>query len=211
MLNERIANLKLDMAQRTDTHGDKFQIEIERTIIKDRAIAGELLSRIMRRVTGASNHYEAGAFAGFQLLAYTSIWGKTELVLKGKNQYALNPPETPLGMIRSLEYFVQNMEERLAHNQRDLADSEKKCGELESKIGQPFEHEEKLLSLAQRQQQLEDALDITKNQASNSLATEETTQPVEQEVESIQKTARQSHGKTATVKTPAKIRAAVAH
>jgi hypothetical protein len=64
---------------------------------------------------------------------------------------------------------VQNLEERVAYNQRDLADSEKKCGELETKIGQPFEHEAKLQSLAQRQQQLEDALDITKNQAANSL------------------------------------------
>jgi hypothetical protein len=44
---------------------------------------------------------------------------------------------------------------------------------LEAKIGQPFEHESKLQSLVLRQQELETALDITKNQASNALSAEE--------------------------------------
>jgi hypothetical protein len=123
----------------------------------------------------------------------------------------LNVAETPLGMIRSLEYLVQNLEERVTHNQRDLADSEKKCRELETKLGQPFEHESKLQSLAQRQQQLEDALDITKNQAANSLSTEEAGQTTEIETEAVQNTVRQSHAKTATEKPSAKTRVAVVH
>jgi hypothetical protein len=211
MLNERIENLKLDMAQRTDTRGDAFQIILEKSVVKDRAIAGELLSRITRRVANANNQFEIGAFGGFQLFARSSLWGKVELVLNGKNHYALNVAETPLGMIRSLEYLVQNFEERVAYNQRDLADSEKKCGELETKIGQPFEHEAKLQSLAQRQQQLEDALDITKNQAANSLSTEEAGQTTEPETESAEKTIRQTHGKSAAEKPAAKKRVAMAH
>ncbi|HTV42363.1 MAG TPA: hypothetical protein VMF08_17475 [Candidatus Sulfotelmatobacter sp.] len=61
---------------------------------------------------------------------------------------------------------------------------------MEMKIGQPFEHGEKLQALCQREKKLEDALDITKNQASNSLAAEETeVQTIkETEVESIQET-----------------------
>ena len=211
MQNERIENLKFDMTQRANTRGDAFQIEIERTIVKDRAIAGELLSRIIRRVANANNQFEIGTFGGFPLFARSSLWGKVELVLKGKNHYALNLAETPLGMIRSLEYLVQNFEERLAHNQRDLADSEKKCAELETKIGQPFEHEARLQSLAQRQQQLEDALDITKNQAANSLSTEEAGQTTEAETEAVQESVRHSHGKSETEKPAAKMRVAMAH
>jgi len=131
--------------------------------------------------------------------------------LHGKNHYALNVAETPLGMIRSLEYLVQNLEERVTYNQRDLADSEKKCRELETKLGQPFEHESKLQSLAQRQQQLEDALDITKNQAANSLSTEEAGQTTGEETEAVQKTVRQSQGNAATERNGAKMRVAVAH
>jgi hypothetical protein len=211
MLNERIDNLKLDMAQRTDTRGDAFQMVLEKTVVKDRAIAGELLSRITRRVANANNQYEIGTFGGFQLFARSNLWGKVELVLNGKNHYSLNLAETPLGMIRSLEYLVQNFEERLEHDQRDLADSEKKCRELETKLGQPFEHEAKLQSLAQRQQQLEDALDITKNQAANSLSTEETGQTTEPETVDVEKSVRQAHGKSATEIPAAKMRVAMAH
>jgi hypothetical protein len=211
MLNERIENLKLDMAQRADTRGDAFQIILEKSVVKDRAIAGELLSRITRRVANANNQFEIGAFGGFPLFARSSLWGKVELVLHGKNQYALNVAETPLGMIRSLEYLVQNLEERVTYNQRDLADSEKKCRELETKLGQPFEHESKLQSLAQRQQQLEDALDITKNQAANSLSTEEAGQTTEPETEDVEKNVRQAHGKSAAEKSVGKMRVAMAH
>jgi len=82
---------------------------------------------------------------------------------------------------------------------------------LETKLGQPFEHESKLQSLAQRQQQLEDALDITKNQAANSLSTEEAGQTTGEETEAVQKTVRQSQGNAATERNGAKMRVAVAH
>jgi hypothetical protein len=135
--------------------------------------------------------------------------------LKGKNHYALDATETSLGTVRSLEYFVQNMEDRLAHKQAELADAEKKCGELEVKIGQPFEYEAKLQTLAVRQKELEEALDITKNQAANSLAAEATEPAVEvepeaeTESESVQTAVRQSHAKTSKV--TAKVRVAMAH
>jgi len=54
-------------------------------------------------------------------------------------------------------------------------------------------------------------LDITKNQAANSLAAEETGQTTEEEVEAVQKTVQQSRVKTATTKSAAKMRVALAH
>jgi hypothetical protein len=118
-----------------------------------------------------------------------------------------------LGTVRSLEYFVQNMEDRLTHKQNELADSEKKCVELEAKIGQPFEYEAKLQSLAVRQKELEEALDINKNQAANSLEAEATEQAVEvvpeAETQSVKTSVRQSRIKTSKV--TAKMRVAVAH
>jgi hypothetical protein len=203
------------MAQRINTHGDAFQIVLEKSVVKDRAIAGELLTRISRRASGAQDQFDIGSFAGFELSVRASLWGRVEFVLKGKNHYALDATETSLGTVRSLEYFVQNMEDRLAHKQSELADSEKKCGELEAKIGQPFEHEAKLQSFAVRQKELEEALDITKNQAANSLAAEVTEPAVEveaeSETESVEANVRQSRGKTPATKLTAKVRVAMAH
>jgi phage shock protein A len=212
---QHIENLKLDMAQRTDTHGDAFQILLEKSVVKDRAIAGELLTRIARRISDSHKQFDIGSFAGFELSVRSSLWGRVEFVLKGKNHYALDATETSLGTVRSLEYFVQNMEDRLAHKQIELADAEKKHGELETKIGQPFEHEAKLQSLGTRQKELEEALDITKNQAANSLAAEATEQAVEvepeTESESVQTSVRQSRGKTPATKATVTVRVAMAH
>ena len=41
--------------------------------------------------------------------------------------------------------------------------------ELEAKVGEPFEHEAKLKTLTQRQEEIVKALDLTRNQASNRL------------------------------------------
>jgi hypothetical protein len=57
---------------------------------------------------------------------------------------------------------------------------------LAAKIGRRFEHQEKLQSLVKRKKELEDALDITKNQASNVLAAEET------EVQTVKETEGES-------------------
>jgi len=57
---------------------------------------------------------------------------------------------------------------------------------------------------------LEDALDITKNQAANSLSTEEAGQTTEPETESAEKTIRQTYGKSAAEKPADKIRVAIA-
>jgi hypothetical protein len=210
---QHIENLKMDMAQRADTHGDAFQILLERSVVKDRAIAGELLTRIARRISDSHQQFDIGSFAGFELSVRSSLWGRVEFVLKGKNHYALDATETSLGTVRSLEYFVQNMEDRLAHKQAELADAEKKHGELETKIGQPFEHEAKLQTLAARQKELEEALDITKNQAANSLAAEATEPAVEvgpeAETESVQTAVQRSPAKTSKV--TAKVRVAMAH
>jgi len=118
-----------------------------------------------------------------------------------------------LGTIRSLEYVPQNFEERLAHQQRDLADSEKQCRELEAKVGQIFEHEARLESLGGRQKELEEALDITKNQAANSLAAEETEVVIETktETESVLNDTPRPRVKIPAMKASPKIHAAMAH
>ena len=173
LYTQRIENLKLDMAVRKDTRGDAFEIEIAKTTYKDRGIAGELINRAAQRAAGGTEEQPIGFFAGFQLCARSTFLQRVEIVLKGKNHYIANVSDTPLGTIRSVEYTAQSMEEKLQLWHRDLTEAEKNSRELEAKIGQPFEHEPKLQSLVLRQQELENALDITKNQASNSLSAEE--------------------------------------
>jgi predicted nucleic acid-binding Zn-ribbon protein len=64
-----------------------------------------------------------------------------------------------------LEATVQGFEERAARLDSDIADANKRAKELQSKIGAPFEREERYQELCRRQGEIEDKLDLTKNQA----------------------------------------------
>jgi hypothetical protein len=213
VIKERIENISLDVAQRKDTTGDAFCIELEKQIVKDRGIAGELLNRIARRFASSNQSHVVGSFAGFQLVARPGVLQPTDFLLKAHYHYTINVGETPLGTVRSLEYAAQSLEERLEREKRELAETEKNCKELETKIGEPFEHEAKLQSLVKREKELEEALDITKNQAAASLAAEETEIQTEQESESesVENTVQQSPAENSVKKLSTKMRVAMAH
>ena len=50
-------------------------------------------------------------------------------------------------------------------SEADIKDSQKRAGELETKVGAVFEKEERYHFLVKRQAEIEDKLDLTKNQA----------------------------------------------
>ncbi len=106
-----------------------------------------------------------GTFAGYDLFMRSSYNNSAELVLRGKNSYSIRVTDTALGTIRSLEGTVQGFEERAAKLEADIKDSQKRAGELETKVGANFEKEERYHFLVKRQSEIEDKLDLTKNQA----------------------------------------------
>lgn len=169
IISQRLENVKLDIATRTETRGDAFEIRIANGTFKDRAQAGESLNRLAGQLAGRGCEKEIGEFAGFRLVLRIAFLEHAEILLKGKNTYSANLSETGLGTIRSMEYTVQNLDECQERYTHELAESEKRRRELESKIGQPFEHEEKLQSLTLRQQEIVKSLDLTKNQAANNM------------------------------------------
>jgi predicted nucleic acid-binding Zn-ribbon protein len=101
-----------------------------------------------------------------------------ELVLRGKNSYSSRVTDTALGTIRSLESEVQGFEERASRLETDIRDSRKRGVELDAKVGAPFEKEERYHHLVKRQSEIEDQLDLTKNQAPNQLEAAENTEAI---------------------------------
>ena len=155
-----------DIAARQDTSGDRFSIELDGQTLDNRGIAGEL---IVRRAEKIKNRFgddvRVGRFAGFDLFLRPSFNNTVEVVVRGKNSYAARVTDTAQGTIRSLEATVQGFEERAAKLGADIADAHKRGKELDSKVGAPFEHEERYQHLSRRQSEIEEKLDLTKNQA----------------------------------------------
>ena len=162
----RLANLRRDIAARQDTSGDKFIIELDGQTVNNRGIAGELIVRHAEKIKnrfGEDVHF--GRFAGFDLFLRPGFNSAVEVVLRGHNSYGARVTDTALGTIRSLEATVQGFEERAARLETDIADAQKRGTELETKVGAPFEHEKRYQELCGRQNEIEEKLDLTRNQA----------------------------------------------
>ncbi|MGB7745841.1 MAG: DEAD/DEAH box helicase [Verrucomicrobiia bacterium] len=176
---ERLANLREDLTGRQDTSGDRFRIELDKQVLDNRGIAGELLLRRAEKTkTRFGEDIRIGRFAGFDMFIRSGFNNTSELVLRGKNSYSSRVTDTALGTIRSLESEVQSFEERAARLETDIRDSRKRGVELEAKVGAPFEKEERYHHLVKRQSEIEDQLDLTKNQAPNQLEATENTEAI---------------------------------
>ncbi len=155
---------------RQDTSGDKFRIELDKQVLDNRGIAGELM---LRRAEKTKHRFgediRIGRFAGFDLFIRSGFNNSAELVLRGQNSYSTRVTDTALGTIRSLESVVQGFEERATRLEADIRDSRKRAVELEAKVGAPFEKEDRYHHLVKRQSEIEEQLDLTKNQAPNQL------------------------------------------
>lgn len=124
---------------------------------------------IVRRAEKIKNRFgdnvRVGRFAGFDLFLRPSFNNTVEMIVRGKNSYAARVTDTAQGTIRSLEANVQGFEERATKLEYDITDATKRAKELETKVGAHFEREERYQELTRRQSEIEEKLDLTKNQA----------------------------------------------
>jgi predicted nucleic acid-binding Zn-ribbon protein len=102
----------------------------------------------------------------------------------------LTPEE--LAAARAVEATVQGFEERGAKLETDIADTRKRGKELETKIGAPFEHEQRFQELCLRQSEIEEMLDLTKNQAPSQVdaVSGEDNEPKNSETQNVAETVR---------------------
>jgi hypothetical protein len=134
--------------------------------LDNRGIAGELILRRAEKIKNCfGDDVRIGRFAGFDLFLRPSFNNAVEILLRGHNCYGARVTDTALGTIRSVEATVQGFEERGAKLETDIADARKRGNELETKVGAPFEHEQRYQELCLRQSGIEEMLDLTKNQA----------------------------------------------
>jgi hypothetical protein len=167
----RLGNLRQDITKREDTSGENFRLELDGETILNRGIAGELLIRRaekLRQATG--DDVRVGRFAGFDLFLRVGFTGDADVVVRGKNSYSARVTDTALGTIRSLESTVQGFEDRAQKLESTISDDLKRAKELEQKIGAPFDREERFQQLIRRQAEIEESLDLTKNQAPGQVA-----------------------------------------
>ena len=176
----RLANLRLDLAQRHETSGEQFSMEIDGQTLTNRGIAGELLLRHAEKLKGrAFEDVPIGRFAGFRIALHASFDGQPEIHVHGHNCYAARVTDTALGTIRSLEATVQGLGERGEKLEQDGLSLRQRATDLADRIGAAFEYEDHFQELRKRQSAIADQLDLTKNQAATQLDAASGTQQAE--------------------------------
>jgi hypothetical protein len=176
-LEKRLEAVRQDLALRHDTSGDRFAIVIDGQDIRDRGVAGELILRRAEKMRGSGQEKQMGTFAGFQLFVADVLMRGPEAVLKGAAVHSAKVTDTALGTIRSLEHAVQSLPETVETIERNIAHTRKRLADLTTQTDQPFEYNEKLTALLHRQQEITDALDLTKHQASSQLDADSPAEP----------------------------------
>ena len=171
-MEKRLEAVRRDLATRQDTSGDLFMMLIDGQPIRDRGIAGELLLRRAERVRGTRKDLLVGTLGGFQVFVADNFMQGPEIVLKGATTYTAKVTDTAHGTIRSVEHTIQHLEEVAETLTRNIADTQKRLTDTQAQVNLPFEYAERLAELVQRQQQIEDELDLTKNQASAQVGAE---------------------------------------
>ena len=168
-LEKRLANVREDIAIRQDTSGDNFVMVLDGQEIRDRGIAGELLLRRAERMRRTHAELPVGSIAGFRVFVAVNFMQGPEIVLKAAATYVAKVTDTAHGTIRSIEHTIQHLEEAAATLVQNISDSRKRLADSQAQANAPFEYDERLASLVRRQQEIEDELDLTKDQASGQL------------------------------------------
>ena len=163
-LEQRLDAVRHDLATRQDTSGDKFVMVIEGQEIRDRGIAGELLMRRAERMRGTGAERQVGTIAGFHVFVADNFMQGPEIVLKGTTTYTAKVTDTALGTMRSVEHTIQHLDERAEALDRNIADTRKRLADTQAQVDAPFEYAERLAELVRRQDEIENALDLTKSQ-----------------------------------------------
>jgi hypothetical protein len=168
-LEQRLEAVRRDLTTRQDTSGDQFVMLLEGQEIRDRGSAGELLLRRAEKLRGSRTERHVGTLAGFQVWIADNFMGSPEILIKGATTYSAKATDTAHGTIRSVEHTIQHLEEVAETLTRNITDTRKRLADTQTQVNAPFEYAERLAELVQRQQAIEDELDLTKNQAAAQL------------------------------------------
>ena len=142
-----------------------------------------MLLRHAERIRGSQAERQVGSIAGFRLFVADNMLRGPEIVLKGAGDYTAKVTDTALGTIRSVKHTIQHLDETSANLAQNIIDTRKRLFDTQVQVEAPFEYAERLASLARRQQEIADHLDLTKDQAPSGLDGEPNEPPSEDDAQ----------------------------
>jgi hypothetical protein len=143
---ERIAAIREDLSRRVTTRGGAFAFEGDGRRVTERRTAGALLLSKLRLAehSRAEGEWRIGRLGGFDLVceAHATLAGafRVALVLQRakRQEIAVEPDLTALGLISRLEHVLERFELDLQEQQRLVSDATGRLGDYEARLGEAF-------------------------------------------------------------------------
>ncbi len=142
---------------------EEFQIIIDNKTYDNREDAGEII-KVLSDNAVSTEEKQIGKFNGFDLFIKKKQMSFNELILKGNSTYRIELGDSLHGNVVRIENVVKSLESYIGKLEDKIVEYNRNMEESKSEFERPFEHEELLTEKSRRQFELDELLDINKNE-----------------------------------------------
>jgi N12 class adenine-specific DNA methylase len=183
---ERIEKLAADIARRDAHEGEEFSMTAGGRVFSGKDARAQAAMALTQAVLAGKDDVNVrvhGTLLGFEIVGRGRVLSPAfgaagvgglfagseaslpELFVRGSGLYRANVnAENPLGTMQSLEHALRGLDRAMEEERANLARAEKTLGDFQEQLGKRFEHEARLNQLIRRQEELNAALDLDKNE-----------------------------------------------
>ena len=165
-ISKNIENIQEDIKHRDNNILDKFEINFEGKIYKEKELAGATLKVILKNLNTDMDYKKIGEYKGFDIVADLTDYSfsKTKkLVLRHKNMYQVELGDSPEGNIQRIENVLKTFESKMESSENALAENKNNLANAAAELLKPFSHEKELEEKLKRQLFLNAELEMDKN------------------------------------------------
>lgn len=160
---DKIKHIEEDIKTRNSTYHDKFEINIKGKLYDNREDAGTILKTIIDIDTSYEEKKLEVNLNGFEIYLKKQYIGCSQLILKGAESYNAEVGESSQGNIIRLENSLKNMENTVTSLNSKIEEYQRNLEQSKIEFEKTFEHEQLLSEKLKRQFELNELLDIGKD------------------------------------------------
>ena len=162
---KRIESLTKDKLLWKSNYSEEFSIVVDGKTFTEREEAGKRIMLLAKSLGMGEKEKEIGEYSGFKLsLKQEKVWDRfeTRLVLKGALEYTTDLSSSPHGNTVKLDNLLKSLDKQLEDTQAKLTENKKNMELAKQEYEKPFPHDEELKEKLKRQAELNEELDLNK-------------------------------------------------
>lgn len=177
---QRLECIIKDIEKRNMNTVEKFSININGKLFDEREKAGTILKSLYNKVE-PGKELNIGTYQGFNLLLRKSmLYESYEITLHGNLKYRVDLGDSPHGNMVRIENIIKNLEDRMTKSEEIIENHKKNLENSKLEYENPFPYEEEYKTKLARQFELNQELDLGRN---NEEVVDEDENEVEEELE----------------------------